>query len=67
MIKLYPVGAFQIEAGETPETINQSLQSCWGLNFTSKIQEMKTGRVLEDTEIIVDGREYYLNFTNFPS
>jgi hypothetical protein len=67
MIKLYPIGVFTIEPGETPKTIRDSLQSCWGLNFTSSIQEMKTGRVLPDDETIIDDREYYLNFTNFPT
>jgi hypothetical protein len=67
MIKLFPIGVFQIEPGETPETIRQSLQSCWGLHFTSAIQEMKTGRTLPPDEIIVDNREYWINFTSIPT
>lgn len=66
MIKLFPIGVFQIEPGETPSSVNQSLQTAWGLNFTSTLQEMKTGRELPPDEILVDNREYYLNFTSIP-
>lgn len=67
MIRLYPVGVFEIEPGETPYSIRQSLQNCWGINFTSSIQEMTTGRVLPDDEIIVDNREYFINFDSTPN
>jgi hypothetical protein len=67
MIRLYPIGVFQIEPGETPESIRQSLQNCWGINFTSHIQETKTGRVLPPDEKLVDGFEYFINFDQTPN
>ncbi len=67
MIKLFPIGVFQIEPGETPATIVQSLSQCWGINFTAIVQEMTTGRALPPDEIIVDNREYYINFSTTPN
>jgi hypothetical protein len=66
-IKLIPIGVFMIEPGETPKSIRDSLQQCWGLNFNSQIQETQTGRFLPDDEPIIDNREYYINFSSFPN
>lgn len=62
MIRLFPIGAFDISPGETPASIRQSLMTAWGINFISQIQEMKTGRFLHDDETLVDDREYYIVF-----
>lgn len=66
-IKLFPVGAFEISPNETPASIINSLQTCWGFNFTGHLQEMQTGRQLPADEKIIDGREYYMNFDETPN
>jgi hypothetical protein len=62
MIKLIPVGVFEISPGDTPTTVRNCLMTAWGLNFTSHIQETKTGRYLGDDEPLIDDREYYISF-----
>jgi hypothetical protein len=62
MIRLLPLGEYQISPSETPKTLIDRLMTFWCLNFTADIQETQTGKFLAPDEPMIDGREYYITF-----
>jgi len=61
MIRLLPVyERFQIDPGETPESLRQKLMKIWGLNITLDLIETSNDRHLPQDEILIDQREYYM-------
>lgn len=56
-----------ISPGETTDSFNEKLMQSLQQNFQIEIQETSTGRTLPRDEILLDQREYYVNFTRLPS
>lgn len=63
---LHPPSLLDLQPGDTTVTIEQRLQITTGQNFTIQLIETSNNRVLPRDEILMDEREYFVNYLTLP-
>jgi len=63
---LHPPRLFEISPADTTQTLQDKLISAAGESFEISLIETSNSRTLPRDEILIDGREYFIDYLRLP-